>query len=112
MLDRHRVSGLTFLHQIPRDLERLFETNSLIAVLSGFADDVVCAPSHVTLLRPVDVDPEMVQRRLRMDARHRLRVGESLEHMIHLGRGLCESDGWGLPRPCMSVLQPQRVEEL
>src|SRR5271165_1201190 len=69
MLNRDRVTSLALLHQVPRDLERLVETICLVeAVLSGLADDVVRASSHVTLLHPVNVDPEVVKRRPRIDA--------------------------------------------
>src|SRR5437762_2900716 len=48
MLDRDRVTGLALLHQAPGDPERLLETLGLVeAVLSGFADDGVCASGGI-----------------------------------------------------------------
>src|SRR5688572_22992420 len=97
MLNQHRVSGLALFHQTPCDPEGLVETIGLVeAVLGSLADDVVC-PSHVALLNSVDVDPEVVQRRLRIDTGDSLRVGDSLEDKIQLGRGLGKPDGWRFP---------------
>jgi hypothetical protein len=95
MLDRDWVTGLALLDQASRDADRVVKVLGLVeAILGSFADDVVCAARHDLLLHSVNVDPEVVQHCLWIDTGNGLRVGEGLQHEVHLRRGLSEPDGW------------------